>query len=268
MTSARYKREECLRVLASAGADFGLVNLADQCVSLIVVSNQWTLSFQQAVLDVIRVWKIVRSSNVVVFSPFMFVALLGDIEALKSLIEQPDIRLDQDDNGFSIVMFATLEGHVEAFRLLVYAGADMKFCNKSSESAIALSELNQNCVLFEKVMLAFALENGNSGAGGFYVLPCAARCGDLATVRLLTGRGYDENVPNGDGYTSLMIAAWEGHGCLCELLISFWVQCDIKNARGEIALSLARKNGGFRNEAECVILYELARKLVLSGAQV
>ncbi|KAF8399917.1 hypothetical protein HHK36_015787 [Tetracentron sinense] len=269
MICARYKREECLRVLASAGADFGLVNLAGQCVSSIAVSNQWTLGFQQAVLDVIRAGKNARSSNVAVFSPLMFVAQIGDIEALKSLIEQPDISLDdQDDNGFSAVMFAALEGHVEVFRLLVYAGADVKLCNKSSKSAIALSELNQNHVLFEKVMLAFALEKGNRGAGGFYALHCAARRGDLVAVRLLTGRGYDVNVPDGDGYTSLMIAAREGHGCMCELLISFGAQCDIKNARGETALSLARKNGGFRNDAVCVILDELARKLVLSGAQV
>ncbi|KAF8398680.1 hypothetical protein HHK36_014535 [Tetracentron sinense] len=238
MICARYKREECLRVLASVGADFGLVNLAGQCVSSIVVSNQWTLGFQQEVLDVIRAGKIARSSNVAVFSPLMFVAQIGDIEALKSLIEHPNISLDdQDDNGFSAVMFAALEGHVEAFWLLVYAEVDVKLCNKASESAIALSELNQNRVLFEKVMFAFALETGNRGAGGFYALHCAARCGDLAAVRLLTSRGYDVNIPDGDGYTSLMIATREGHGCLCELLISFGAQCDIKNARGETALS-------------------------------
>ncbi|KAK9271944.1 hypothetical protein L1049_002311 [Liquidambar formosana] len=117
-------------------------------------------------------------------------------------------------------------------------------------------------------MLEFALEKGNRNAGGFHALHCAARRGDLDAVRLLTSKGYDVNIPDGDGYTPLMLAAREGRGSMCELLISCGADCDIKNARGETALSLARKSGGIRNDAECVILDELARKLVLGGAHV
>ena len=78
-----------------------------------------------------------------------------------------------------------MEVHSEAFRLLVYAGADVKLCNKSGDTAITLSEFNQNRDLFEKVMLEFALEKGNRNGGGFYALHCAARRGDLDAVRLL-----------------------------------------------------------------------------------
>ncbi|KAF8378122.1 hypothetical protein HHK36_029459 [Tetracentron sinense] len=269
MICTRYKQQECFRVLASAGADFGLVNSSGQSASSIAGSNRWTLSFQQTVLDVTRAGKVVRSSDISIFSPLMFVARTGNIEALAKLIEQPEIDLDdQDINGFSAVMVAAMEGHVEAFRLLVFAGADVKLCNKSGETAITLSELNQNLNLFEKVMLEFALEKGNHGAGGFYALHCAARRGDLDAVCLLTGRGYDVNVPNGDGYTPLMLAAREGNGCMCELLISCGARCSIENGRHETALSLARKNGVAGNDAERVILNELARRLVLSGAHV
>ncbi|KAJ4974269.1 hypothetical protein NE237_007443 [Protea cynaroides] len=261
---ARYKREDCLSILASAGADFGLVNFFGQCASSIALSSHWALGFRQAVLGVIRAGSVIQSSNASVFAPLIFVAQTGDTEALKTLIEQPNIDLDhQDDNGFTAVMVAAMEGHVGAFQLLVYAWADVKLCNKSGETAITLSELNQNRDLFEKVMLEFALERGKRGAGGFYALHCAARRGDIAAVRLLTSRGYDVNVPDGDGYTPLMLAAREGHGCICELLISCGARCDIENRRGESALSLARKN-----DAERVILDELSRMLVLSGAHV
>ncbi|KAK9271644.1 hypothetical protein L1049_002007 [Liquidambar formosana] len=135
MICAKYKREECLRILAMAGADFGLVDIAGQSVSSIAGSNRWSLGFQQAVLDVIRAGKVLRSSSVFVFSPLMFVARAGDIQSLKALIGWPDINLDyQDDNGFSAVMVTALEGHVESFRLLVYAGADVKLCNNSGET--------------------------------------------------------------------------------------------------------------------------------------
>ncbi|KAA8530119.1 hypothetical protein F0562_004828 [Nyssa sinensis] len=269
MICAKYKREDCLKLLAAAGADFGLVNIAGQSASSIAGSNRWSLGLQQAVLDVIKAGKVPRSSNVSIFSPLMFVAQSGDVQALKVLIGQTETNLDyQDDGGFSAVMVTAMEGHVEAFRLLVYAGANVKLCNKSGETAITLSKLNQNRDLFEKVMLEFALEKGNRNAGGFYAVHCAARRGDLDAVRLLTSKGYDVNVPDEDGYTPLMLAAREGLGHMCKVLISCGAYCDIKNAKGETALSLARKNGNMQNDAECVILDELARKLVLGGAYV
>lgn len=269
MICSKYKHEECLTVLAMAGADFGMVNAVGQSASSIAGSNRWSLGFQQAVLDVIKTGKTPRSGSMSVFCPLMFAAQAGDVQALEILIGWGGFNLDyQDENGFSAVMITALKGHVEAFRLLVYAGADVKLHNKTGETAITLSELNQNRDLFEKVMLEFALEKGNRNAGGFYALHCAARRGDLDAVKLLTSRGYDVNVPDGDGYTPLMLAAKEGHGSMCELLISHGADCYIKNARGETALSLARKIVGRKNDAERVLLDELARKLVLGGGHV
>ncbi|KAG8634925.1 hypothetical protein MANES_17G105600v8 [Manihot esculenta] len=269
MISAKYRQEECLRVLAMAGADFGLVNFAGQSVCSLARKNKWSLRFQQTVLDVIRAGQIPASSNISVFSPLIFVAQAGDIVALKVLIDWGEINLDyQDDDGFAAVMFAALNGHVEAFQLLVYAGADVKLCNKAGENAITLSRMSQNHDLFEKVMLEFAMERGNRNAGGFYALHCAARRGDLDAVKLLASRGYDVNLPDGDDYTPLMLAAREGHGSTCQLLISCGAHCELKNFRGDTALSLARKYAGVKNDVETVILDELACKLVLGGSHV
>jgi len=269
MICAKYKQEECLKVLTRAGADFGLVNSAGQSASSIAESYKWSHGFQQAVVDVIRNGKIPKSSNTSTFSPLIFVSKAGDAEALKTVIESGEFDLDyQDDSGLSAAMHTAIKGHVESFRLLVYAGADVKLCSKSGETAITLSELNQNCNLFEKVMLEFTLEKGNQNTGGFYALHCAARRGDLDAVTLLTSKGFDVNVPDGEDYTPLMLAAREGHASLCKLLISYGAHCNAKNARGETALLLARKFAGGKNEAEGVILDELARKLVLGGAYV
>lgn len=269
MICAKYKHEECLRVLAMAGADFGLVNVAGQSVRSIAGTNRWSIGFQEALVYVITAGMIPISSNFSVFSPLMFVAQAGDIEALKALVGTGEFDIDyQDDKGFSAVMITALEDHVEAFRLLVYAGADVKLCNKSGETAITLSALSQNRDLFEKVMLEYALEKGNHYAGGFYALHCAARRGDMDAAKLLTSRGYDVNVPDGEGYTPLMLAAREGYGPMCELLISHGAKLEVMNAKGETPLSLARKRGGMKNDAERVVLDELARKLVLRGARV
>ncbi|KAA0056596.1 ankyrin-3 [Cucumis melo var. makuwa] len=267
MICAKHKYEECLKVLGAAGADFGLVNDAGQSVSSIAGSNQWIFGFQQTVTDLIKTGKRPISSNMSIFCPLILAAQTGDTEALKALIGWGGCDLDyQDDQGFTAVMFAASNGHTEAFRLLVYAGADVRLSNKSGETAITLYQLHPNHDQFEKVMLEFALDMGNRNAAGFYALHCAARHGDLDAVKFLTNKGYDVNATDSDGYTPLMLAARGGHGSMCKLLISLGARADARSTKGETALSLARKNE--KSEAEEVILDELARGVVLHGAHV
>ncbi|XP_047314092.1 serine/threonine-protein phosphatase 6 regulatory ankyrin repeat subunit C [Impatiens glandulifera] len=269
MISVRYKRDECLKVLVAAGADLGLVNLVGRSASSIAESNGWALSFRDSVINSIRSGKSPKTTNASVFSPILFVAKSGDVEALKCLMGRTEIDIDyQDEKGFSAVMISVMEGHVDAFRLLVYAGADVKLPNKFGETAITLSSLNQNRYQFEKVLLDFELEKGNrSNGGGFFALHCAARRGDLPAVRSLTDRGYDLNMTDGDGYTPLMIAAREGNEGMCRLLISLGAKCDAKNGKGETALSLAIKSGSSRNTGVVNIIEdEIARRVVIKGS--
>lgn len=268
MICVTHKQEACLRVLAMAGADFGLINSLGQSASSLAESTKWTLGFGRIVRDVIRDGQIPKSSNSSIFSSLMFVIRSNNIQALKKLIENPEIDIDkQDENGFSAAMLAASKGHIEAFRLLVYAGANVKLHDKNGRTALNLAELNHNSELFEKVVLDYTLEKGIHNSSGFYPLHYAARRGHFVTASLLTSKGIDVNVLDGDGYTPLMLAAREGHGSLCELLISCGADCNILNNRKENALLLARKNGA-KNEAERVILDELARRLVLSGGHV
>ncbi|KAL4568238.1 hypothetical protein LXL04_023846 [Taraxacum kok-saghyz] len=264
MISSKFKQEECLRVLTKSGADIGLVNSTGQSTELIAESTRWSFTFQRTILDVIRSGTLPTSTNPTVFSPLMFVANSGDIHALKTLLARQETNLDeQDKDGFSAVMVTAKHGYLEAFRNLIYAGCDVKLTNKSGDTAISLSKHHKNYDMFEKVMIEFTLEKGNETPRGFYPLHYAARHGDLHAVKLLLNRGYDVNIPDGDGYTPLMLSAREGNRQMCQFLISCGSVCDFKNSVGETALSLARKS-----DAECVILDELARVLVVGGGEV
>ncbi|KAL2903602.1 Ankyrin-3 [Bienertia sinuspersici] len=268
MICTRHKHKECLKALASAGADFGLVNAAGESANSIAGSTMWTLGFQQVILDVIRSGKVVRSSNVAVFSSILFVVRSNEFQALKILTKQPGVALDeQDENGFTAAMVAAASGQVEAFRLLVYSGADVAISNNYGETALSLSEASCNRDVLEKIMLDYALKNGSHGPTSSYALHCAARQGELASVQRLASMGYDVNAFDGDGYTPLMLAAKEGYGSICQFLISRGAKCEIENERHETPLSLTRKNG-VGNEAEHVILDELSRVLVLCGTWV
>nr|XP_043621339.1 ankyrin-1-like [Erigeron canadensis] len=271
MICARYKHVDCLKLLAASGADFGLVNTANQCVQSVASSARWTLGLRQAILDVVRTGKVLFSSDTSIFSTLMFVTRVNDIESLKKIVDKPGlVDLDeQDENGYSAVMVAATNGHVEAFRLLVYAGANVNLQNKYNETAISLSGANVDCGAFEKVLQEYALTKGTptSCNNTFYTLHRAVLKGNFDAVQTLTNGENDINAPDGDGYTPLMLAAREGHGRICELLISKGATCDIENARHETALKLSRAHAG-GNDAEGVLLDHLARGLVLTGGRV
>ncbi|XP_004310202.1 PREDICTED: ankyrin-1-like [Fragaria vesca subsp. vesca] len=269
MICARHKHQECFRILASNGADFGLVNSRGQSASVIAESAKWSLGFKRVILDLIGAGKVVRSSNMTIFSPLLFVTQENDVEALKRLISSGYIDVDeQDENGYSAAMIAAADGNLEAFKLLICARADMNLQNKHGQTPLDLLDKNQHGEEFEKLLLNHALEKGpDSSSLEFYALHLAAQHGDLDLVHALISHGYDVNAFDAEGYTSLMLAARGGHGKLCELLISFGARCDTVNARHETALSLARKTGS-KNDAEKAILNEFALKLVLGGSNV
>ncbi|KAF8096162.1 hypothetical protein N665_0316s0007 [Sinapis alba] len=264
LISTRHKHTECVKILALAGADFGLLNKFGHSVISVAESSKWCLGLERVILELIRFGVVPHSSNASVFSPLLYVAQAGDADALKSLVKAQEAIVDyQDEEGFSAAMLAAMNGHVEAFRVLVYAGADIKLSNIYGDTVVSMSEKNGNLDMIEKVMLEFALEKDNrSVAGGFYALHCAAKRGDVKAVKLLSGKGYGLDVPDGDGYTPLMLAAIEGHGNMCEFLISHGANCNAKNARGKTLLDLAV------GEGDKVIRNDLSRRFVIKGSSV
>ncbi|KAI3696449.1 hypothetical protein L1987_79465 [Smallanthus sonchifolius] len=271
MICARYKHVDCLKLLARSGADFGLVNIANQCVQSIAGSVRWTLGLRQVILDVVQTGTVLYSSDTSIFSTLMFVTRINDIESLEKIVYQTGVvdLNEQDENGYSAGMVAVINGHVDAFRLLVYAGADLNLENKYGETAISLSKASVSSGDFEKVILEYALTKSTpkSSKITFYTLHRAVSLGDYDTVEKLTIGENDVNAPDSDGYTPLMLAARGGHGRICELLISKGAVCDIENARHETALTLARERG-VGNDAERVLLDYLACGLVLGGGRV
>ncbi|ESW35732.1 hypothetical protein PHAVU_001G260100 [Phaseolus vulgaris] len=270
MICTRHKHEKCLGVLASAGADLGMVNSSGHCATSTANFVQWTKVYQKVILDVIRAGKVVKSSNAARFSALLFATRANDIEGLKKLIEDENTNLnEQNGNGFSAAMIAAVVGNVEAFKLLLYAGADMtKLKNKYGLTVLNVVDVSQNSEVFHKVMLEYALKSGE-GDGSTEANPLHRACcyGDTSIVHKLLKEGYAVNGFDGEGHTPLMLAARACRGEMCELLISHGAKCDVQNERHETPLSLSRENGA-GNDAERVILDELARTLVLRGARV
>jgi len=179
---SRHKREDCLRVLVTAGADVALLNSAGESPASVASSGGWNSGFERAVLGAIRSGTIPSSSDRNMFSPLTFAARCGDAAAMEVLLAQSDVDDvdEQDLDGCSPIMAAAKMGNVEAFRALVFAGANVKLSNKRGETAIGLAQQSKKRDLFELVLLEFAL--AKDMPGGFYALHCASRRCDTAAA--------------------------------------------------------------------------------------
>ncbi|KAG0456521.1 hypothetical protein HPP92_024309 [Vanilla planifolia] len=232
MISARNKRAECIKALAFAGADFGLVSSANVSAVLLAAEGSWCKEFREAVLDAMRSGGVPSSSAPSVFMPLMFAAEVGDVCALEALLggrELDGINKQDDD-----------------------AGADVKLENRAGDTAITLSQSSEKCHIFKQVMLELAQLKGEDT----YSQRSSARQGDTLAMRITDKIGGEVDAPDGNSSTPMASAASGSDGSLCET-----PSCDTP-------LSLARRNAKECTTAEEVIIDERARRFVLGGGRV
>lgn len=240
MICARNKQEECLKILASAGADISLVNSTGQSASSIAESAGWSLWLHMAVSDALGSQKISRLTG-----------------AHRKISTPVPLNEANGSNDIKEPSTRCIDIHVcsESVEKL----QDEHGCTTSS----VLSETDCNGEAFRKIVPEDKIDDSLA----LKSLHHAAVQGDMDMLRAIIDRGSGLNILDPDGYTPLMLAAKEGHWNACELLISCGASCEIENERHETALTLARRDKMFENKAG-VMFDELARKLVLEGGQV
>lgn len=268
MLCAKYKFWDCFEELLAAGADLGLLNRKGESAISIAEGHGFGTAVLKMVWDALVKGRYIWSSDPAVFSTLHFVAKTGDVKVLQMLLEQSGFGIDvntQDKFGYTAVMVAAREGHVEAFKLLLYAGADIGMKSKKGDTAISLAKPS----ILERLewILLDAIMANVVSSERFQVLHFAARRGHLQVLTQLVNRGCSINEWSEDGYTALMLSAKGGQAEACRLLLMAGADIHLTNPRGETALALARKNSTSK-AAEGVILDHLARKFVFLGGEV
>lgn len=266
MLCAVYGHQECFHELLLAGADFGAVNKAGQNIVDIAEGTNQGFFVYKTVCDSILSGQKLYSSDLRVFSPLHFVAHRGNAEVIKKLIEKKDVDVNQQDKfGLSPVMIAAQEGHIEVFKVMVFAGAHIGLKNVKGDTAITLAEGSGNKEQCEKILFDAILAGALKGAD-FKAIHFAARRGNSEVLAHLLKHGHSINSLDVEGYTPLMLCAREGHADACKFLLSQGADCYFTNSRGETALSLATKNAS-KKVVEEVIMDYIASKVVLTGGQ-
>eukprot|EP00250_Pteridium_aquilinum_P017235 c23519_g1_i1 orf=646-2880(-) len=258
---------DCFRELLTAGADFATVNKAGQTVIDLLDFCSHRFLVYELIWDAILSGKKISSSNVQVFSALHFVARHGNAKVMKKILEQKDLDLNlQDKLGFSAAMVAAHAGHMEVFKVLLFAGAAVGLRNRKGETALLLAEGSGNKDQCERIVFDSILENIFKESN-FNALHFAARRGNSEVLAHLLRQGScSVNSWNEDGYTSLMLCVKEGHVDACKLLLSQGADCYLANSRGDTALSLARRSTSGKVVEE-VLLDHMAKKLVLAEGQ-
>ncbi|KAF8665185.1 hypothetical protein HU200_054161 [Digitaria exilis] len=117
-------------------------------------------------------------------------------------------------------MVAAESGHVDIFRILVMAGADITIRSAEGKSLMSIirqkSSDSRDC--FEQILLQASLTNTITDQTLFRPLHYAALIGDKSSLLQLLKMGHDPNSLDEDGFTPLMHAAASGQ--LDSLIVS------------------------------------------------
>lgn len=132
----------------------------------------------------------------------------GNLDQVKSLIEQGADIEAKTDNGSTPLHWAAASGHTDVANLLLEKGADIEAKDR----------------------------------GGWTPLHWAAANGQTDIANLLLEKGADIDAKTNDGKTPLHLAAYKGHTAVAEMLIEKGADLDTKDCKGRTPLDCFAKD--------------------------
>ncbi|KAL3680325.1 hypothetical protein R1sor_023281 [Riccia sorocarpa] len=197
MICDKHKYWDCFEELLTAGADLGIQNSSGQSAVSIAEGNGYGTGLQKIIWDAV-VKGSVTCTDPEVFSALHVAAKAGGLKVLQKLIGQGDVNINVlDKYGYKAAMVAVREGHIDAFKLLLYAGADIGMKNKKGETAVALARID-TLEQLEWILLDAILANIVKSEG--------FQEGHADACKLLLLAGADTTLTNERGETALSLA--------------------------------------------------------------
>jgi len=183
-----------------------------------------------------------------------------DFTAALRLLTRQDVY-ETDDDGWTALMYAAQNGHLEIVRIIVDNFDVDDSINADGFTALMLAVENNYYMVVDKLLRAGA--DINAGRGNSAVI-LASEAGYVDVLNLLFERSFgqtvDLNKVGKDGYTALMFAAQNGHIEVVQKLIEKGADVNVIGSAGESAIDLAALNRYY----EIVdLLYEQGAKMSL-----
>jgi len=165
-------------------------------------------------------------------------ASTGDTGKIKALLGGGSKIDARDNEGYTPLMWASLNGQVNAVATLVTLGANLNIQDREGYSALMWATQNKHVTIVRQLLNAGASVNQRD-SHGYTSLHWAAQDGQLNIAQMLLQRGADPNARDIEGYTPLMWAAQQGNRALVWELLSHNANPGFRDRRGYTAYDLA-----------------------------
>lgn len=172
-------------------------------------------------------------------------ALGGNVDVVSALIKagsKPDVNALSPSRGMRSALYtATVCGHEEAGRCLIFAGADVFFWDPVDQrNVISEAARGGHALLVHDMLIAGAHHEEH-----FYENPLhlAVLAGSESIVDMLLMKGADPDIVDNDGETPLIYASDLGHTSIVKKLLAAEADADICAHDGRSALHAAATCG-------------------------
>ncbi|KAG9396399.1 Ankyrin repeats (3 copies) [Carpediemonas membranifera] len=190
------------------------------------------------------------------WTPLIAAATNNHVEILKLLIDAGATLDLQEKDGRTALMVACVNGHADSAGFLLSAGADCTKVSSTGASALFLAAYFGFAGIVKLLLDANQSMINVANNDGSSPLFAASAKGHDDVVRLLIERGATLDQRNNNGRTPLIAAATNNHVEILKLLIDAGATLDLQNDEGFTALMLTC----LRGHAECT------RSLLAAGA--
>jgi hypothetical protein len=139
-------------------------------------------------------------------------AYRGDTAAVQRLLSEGIDPNYRNPGGWTPLMIAAAERHLEAVVVLLAAKADSNLRNSYGRTALMFASRYGQLAIVERLLAAGADPNViPTDATGWTALVSAAKEGHIAVIRALLDKGADPSIRTREGQTALDIARAAGH---------------------------------------------------------
>ena len=165
----------------------------------------------------------------------------NQVEKLKKLLSSHNVDTS-NSHGWSLLMLAAYENHLEVCRLLLEKKAAVDKQNNKGSTALFLA-VQENHIDICRLLLEKKAAINKQNNYGFTPLYVAAQEGNLAVCKLLLEKKAAIDKQNNAGCTALFKAAQEGHVEVCKFLIDKKASIDKPESNGCTPLFIAAQRG-------------------------
>ncbi len=183
-----------------------------------------------------------KSLYILLFSLLVFPSYAKTPQEARNELAQ--MKITYSENGF---LYCAGEGKTDVVKLFLDAGMNPNVQDSDGWTALLKAEDN-NHLETVKVLLANGADEKLKTKFGFTFLMAAAARGDTERVKALLAKGAEINAKNNKGYTALMEAVEKGRTETVKFLLAKGADVNVKNLDGKTALTLgASKENEYTN---------------------